>query len=1318
MRMRRLNPSYLLPMFAALALTPAAMQAQYTISGTSPTSLPSNTGENINLTVSGSLLPTTANYGYCFYAGGYGASATPIPVVAANPDVVSIPASTIDAIPTSQYAGGVFTAQLSIVFLGTLPPTCNGSTSDYSNTFNIPINLVPFVSDYSPFSIPQTNPQTGGQPNPATANLQGGGFLSTTTVNFSWTGGNANAPQVFYVSSTSLVVKFPPIPAGVTSVTATPCNGTNCGPGATISLTALTNTTGTISGTPNPLNVGGAVAVTTVFAPTANPSVPVLGAPSGLITLTINGGTPSNVGQLTLDPATGTFSAASTITLPRQTSNPLQTADFNGDGIPDILYSDSSSNLHINLSGGRTGNYQGDITIPLPGSCSGGTYLSSTTGDLNNDGFADIVELCLDEDNTTYIYSLLSNGDGTFRAPIELAGTFGSAIALGDINQDNKQDLVVYGPFSLTCAAVCYPGYWVFTGNGDGSFTSAFQTPVNVGTVKQFQLVDIDLDGYPDIVSLDTVEGVSSSIDIFLNHGGTSVGVPPNGAPYSTPSTTVALRSPGSPSEVDYLNLVIGDLREFGYQDVGAAFFSDGSTATSGVDFVPNTTTAPGNATFGTLYTVNTTNNNFLSSAALGDFNGDGYPDLVMNVECVTACQAGGNSVDIQINDHTGHFSAATYPNLTLIPGTVSQAVPVRVNQDPYADLLVLNYTTDDNQPMTSYITSGSGRLTDNVQLLTTGEFAFVAQWQGNYDFLGGTVNFTVTVNGDVSNTSIGSSLATSQYGQPVTFTSAVSSKFPGTPTGTVTFSDGATPLGTVPLTAAVASLPIATLTVGTHVITATYSGDGTFSPSTSIMLQYAVTQANPAISWGPAPATITYGTALVAGQLDATAATPYVATVPGTFQYTPVLGTVLGAGTQTLNVTFTPTDAVDFSKATGTAKIIVSRATPVVTWNPPASIVTGTPLSATQLNATAAFGSLGTVAGTFAYTPLAGTVLPSGNGQALSLLFTPTDTTDFSTAGGGTTINVLAVAISQLTPASVTIGASATTVTLTGTGFLPNSVVSINGAATATTYISPTSLSVVIPAANLLTVQTLKLTVNDPTQSQTSAAASFAVVSPAAQATFTGPTTVQPAQQPTLNFALTTAYPVPITGTVTLTFAGNGGVDDPSIQFSTGGRTQTFTIPANSTTTPTIQLQSGTDAGAITVTLTLIAGGQVITPASVVPVVINLPAAPPVVTSMTLTRSGDTLTANIMGYSNTRDLAQATFTFTGANGDAITDPQVVIPATALFTAWFGNATSQQYGSTFLYTQEFNLNNAATSIGSVAVTLTNSTGTSTSATAQ
>src|SRR5207253_3161277 len=143
-------------------------------------------------------------------------------------------------------------------------------------------------------------------------------------------------------------------------------------------------------------------------------------------------------------------------------------------------------------------------------------------------------------------------------------------------------------------------------------------------------------------------------------------------------------------------------------------------------------------------------------------------------------------------------------------------------------------------------------------------------------------------------------------------------------------------------------------------------------------------------------PADLIYGTALSGTQLNATAS------VGGTFVYTPAAGVVLNAGVgQTLSVSFTPTDAANYTPASATVPITVSKATPTITWATPADLVYGTALSGTQLNATAS------VAGTFVYTPAAGVVLNAGAGQTLSVTFTPTDAANYTPASATVPITV-----------------------------------------------------------------------------------------------------------------------------------------------------------------------------------------------------------------------------------------------------------------------------------------------------------------------
>jgi hypothetical protein len=84
------------------------------------------------------------------------------------------------------------------------------------------------------------------------------------------------------------------------------------------------------------------------------------------------------------------------------------------------------------------------------------------------------------------------------------------------------------------------------------------------------------------------------------------------------------------------------------------------------------------------------------------------------------------------------------------------------------------------------------------------------------------------------TSTSVVSDNNPSVSGALVTFTATVSSAFPGTPTGSVTFYDGAASLGSVAVSGGAASLATAALTPGSHSVTAAYSGDVVFAGSSS----------------------------------------------------------------------------------------------------------------------------------------------------------------------------------------------------------------------------------------------------------------------------------------------------------------------------------------------------------------------------------------------------------------------------------------------------------------------------------------------------
>lgn len=108
---------------------------------------------------------------------------------------------------------------------------------------------------------------------------------------------------------------------------------------------------------------------------------------------------------------------------------------------------------------------------------------------------------------------------------------------------------------------------------------------------------------------------------------------------------------------------------------------------------------------------------------------------------------------------------------------------------------------------------------------------------------------------------------------------------------------------------------------VGTSLQAYTFTPTDTVNyQATSGTVSVTVAKATPVITWAT-PAAVTYGTALSSTQLNATS------TVAGSFVYNPTNGTVLNAGTNTLNVTLNPTDTTNYTTASSSVSLVVNKA-------------------------------------------------------------------------------------------------------------------------------------------------------------------------------------------------------------------------------------------------------------------------------------------------------------------------------------------------------------------------------------------------------
>ncbi len=231
-------------------------------------------------------------------------------------------------------------------------------------------------------------------------------------------------------------------------------------------------------------------------------------------------------------------------------------------------------------------------------------------------------------------------------------------------------------------------------------------------------------------------------------------------------------------------------------------------------------------------------------------------------------------------------------------------------------------------------------------------------------------------------------------------------------------------------------------------------------------------------LSVAPAPTTtslsasatvVTYGTSVTfTATVAPSAATGSVGFFDGA---TPLGNAILSGGTASLTVSFAAGahsvtavyggDGTYAGSTSSAVSVTVNKATPVITWANPALITYGTPLSGAQLNATA------DVAGSFAYTPAAGTILDAGT-QTLSTTFTPADANNYNnaTASVTLTVNKANQTINWQTPTPIVYG------TPLGAGQL-NATVSVPGPspAGALTY-NP-------PAGTILNAGTHTLTVD-----------------------------------------------------------------------------------------------------------------------------------------------------------------------------------------------------------------------------------------------
>jgi hypothetical protein len=493
----------------------------------------------------------------------------------------------------------------------------------------------------------------------------------------------------------------------------------------------------------------------------------------------------------------GTLNAA--VSVPMTTgSQPYAVAigDLNGDGKPDLAVANYGSNGVSVLMGNGNGTFA-EAPSPL---AVGANPVSITIGDVDGDGKPDLVTANNSSGNVSV---LIANGSGAFQVAVNYpVGASPRSALLGDVNNDGKPDLLVANRASDSVS--------VLLGAGGGTFRSALSQAANT-TPHAIAVGDLNGDNKLDLVVANYSD---NSISVLLGKG--------DGA--FTASADAPMTVGRSPDAV-----AIGDLNGDGKADLFVANYDDSSVTV----LLGN-----GDGTFAAAPNTPFAVGEQPRSIAIGDLNGDGALDLIVanfgdtskSVSVLRNTTAPPAAARLNVTASAGSGTAGAPFSLTVTAQTATNATATGytgtvtfTSSDPKATLPAnYRYTATDRgiHTFNTIILAASGDHTITATDTTTAAIAGIV---------------TISVAQASTTTSLTADHNPATVNQPVTFTAMVHATTTPSPGTAVSFLDADAPIGSGNLDAnGQATFRTAALTVGVHTITARYSGDGAFAPSTS----------------------------------------------------------------------------------------------------------------------------------------------------------------------------------------------------------------------------------------------------------------------------------------------------------------------------------------------------------------------------------------------------------------------------------------------------------------------------------------------------
>jgi FG-GAP-like repeat/Bacterial Ig-like domain (group 3) len=552
------------------------------------------------------------------------------------------------------------------------------------------------------------------------------------------------------------------------------------------------------------------------------------GKPDLVVANRSSGGGPDSIAVL-LGNGDGTFQPAQNIPLGQQFSSPtgLAVADLNGDGKLDIVATDSYT---YGLVGVFFGNGDGTFQPPQIYSTGGGYPSQVVIRDINADGKADLLvgqnsAPGFGADGTVAV--LLGNGDGTFQPAQNYdAGGVASgpdglgsiSLAVVDVNGDGKLDVLTGIPGATSQGSVGEVG--VLLGNGDGTFQSPQTYPSGGYGVTSIAAADVNVDGKQDAVVSNACEPDSEtcsqgSISILIGNGdGTFQAANVSDSPGYWPCC-----------------VTIGDVTRDGKPDIVSAVRQYNGLIGAALLWGSN-----GDGTFQLLH-IYSSDGDLATATALADVNGDGKLDLlVLNYSMNFLKSADSNAV-LRLNHYFSPtdttISATSSSSVYGQPVTLTAIVQSTGIDAPAGKVL---FQQNGKGIGSAVISGGTAKLITSK--LAVGSLLLTAMYLGDtFAAKSSSAAIHLRVSQAQVTMTLTSTPNPSIFKKSVEFTATFASTG-GLPTGTVTFSNGATTLGTSKIIAGKAVFDTTTLPQGSNNVSATYAGSVDYSSASGSVVQ------------------------------------------------------------------------------------------------------------------------------------------------------------------------------------------------------------------------------------------------------------------------------------------------------------------------------------------------------------------------------------------------------------------------------------------------------------------------------------------------